>query len=30
VAEPFDPFVNVNDPDGMAEAEALLARFPAA
>ena len=30
VAEPFDPFVNVNDPDGMAEAEALLARFPTA
>ncbi|MBP0578457.1 molybdenum cofactor guanylyltransferase MobA [Labrys sp. LIt4] len=29
-AEPFDPFANVNDPGGMAEAEALLAHFPAA
>ncbi|MFC2249749.1 molybdenum cofactor guanylyltransferase MobA [Labrys portucalensis] len=29
-AEPFDPFANVNDSAGMAEAEALLARFPAA
>ncbi|WP_448953199.1 molybdenum cofactor guanylyltransferase MobA [Labrys neptuniae] len=29
-ADPFDPFANVNDPAGMAQAEALLARFPAA
>ncbi|QEN91369.1 molybdenum cofactor guanylyltransferase MobA [Labrys sp. KNU-23] len=28
--EPFDPFANVNDPDGMAQAQALLNRFPAA
>lgn len=29
-ADPFDPFANVNDPGGMAEAQALLARYPAA
>ncbi|WP_454814619.1 molybdenum cofactor guanylyltransferase MobA [Labrys neptuniae] len=29
-ADPFDPFANVNDPEGMAEAQALLALFPAA
>lgn len=28
--EPFDPFVNVNDPIGLADARALLARWPAA
>lgn len=29
-AEPFDPFVNVNDPEGLASAERLLARWPGA
>ena len=29
-AEPFDPFLNVNDPDGLERAAGLLERFPAA
>ncbi|WP_413993002.1 molybdenum cofactor guanylyltransferase MobA [Labrys okinawensis] len=29
-AEPFDPFMNVNDPDGMVQARALLERWPQA
>jgi molybdopterin-guanine dinucleotide biosynthesis protein A len=29
-AEPFDPFVNVNDPEGVASAERLLSCWPGA
>ncbi|GLS23929.1 molybdenum cofactor guanylyltransferase [Labrys miyagiensis] len=28
--EPFDPFMNVNDPEGLAQARALLERWPQA
>jgi molybdopterin-guanine dinucleotide biosynthesis protein A len=28
--EPYDPFFNANRPEDLAEAEAILARFPGA
>lgn len=30
LVEPFDPFMNVNDPEGLAQARALLERWPQA